>query len=163
VEATGAHAFVVEVERVQLSCCYVGPVGSTSRLVRADRAAFDLRWVLQRFVELFRGGRSRTRAVRVRRAVTGDDTLFRWHQQIVGGQDDRREVTVTLLGGPDVGPLVRWHLTGAWPRRWAGPELDGRRDAVAIEEVELVYDRLEQVRLGPSPRRAPAPEPRSRP
>ena len=78
----------------------------------------------------------------LRRALTRSTELYDWRRRIVDGADDRRTVTIQQL--ESAGGLVvnAWRLEGAWPCRWSGPAFNAATDAIALEELELVFDEL---------------------
>jgi hypothetical protein len=84
----------------------------------------------------------RVAPVILRRALTTSTELYDWRRVIVSGKDDRRDVTIRQLSAPG-GPVVNaWRLTRAWPSRWSGPAFDAMSNAVAYEELELIFDDL---------------------
>jgi hypothetical protein len=78
----------------------------------------------------------------LRRAVTRSTELYDWRRKIVGGNDDRRPVTIQQLEAP-AGAIVNvWRLEQAWPCRWSGPAFNAVESGVAYEELELAFDDL---------------------
>lgn len=82
-------------------------------------------------------------SVTLRRAITPSRELFSWYEAVREGRDARRDVRIDLLDGPAGDPVVSWRLRRARPIRWSGPSLDGLESAIAMEELELVFERLE--------------------
>ena len=78
----------------------------------------------------------------LRRALGHDRRLFDWRDRILSGKSDKRLVTIRQLD--TVGGLAMniWLLEGAWPCRWSGPAFNANATEVAMEEIELAYDRL---------------------
>jgi phage tail-like protein len=74
----------------------------------------------------------------LKRGVTDVDTLWSWHQKVVRGSVRRRNGSVYLLDRAGF-PAMWWNFTGAYPVKWAGPELRAEQGAVAVEQVELVH------------------------
>ena len=67
-----------------------------------------------------------------------DTALWDWHQDVIAGTVTRKTVSVVLLD--DIGGEAwRWVLTGAFPAKWSGAELDASASAVAAETIELVH------------------------
>jgi phage tail-like protein len=79
----------------------------------------------------------------LRRAVSGDRQLYDLRARRESGSRDTSEVVIELWNAAYTRPVAAWGLVGAEPTRWRGPELDAMRRAVAFEELELRYDRLE--------------------
>lgn len=84
----------------------------------------------------------------LRRALTTSTELYDWRRQIVGGKDDRRDVTIRLLSAPGGEIVNSWTLMRAWPCRWSGPAFDAMKNDVACEELELTFDDLVWQRRG---------------
>jgi phage tail-like protein len=82
-------------------------------------------------------------SVTLRRAITPCRALFSWYEAVRDGQDGRRDVRIDLLDGPGGDPVVSWRLRRARPIRWSGPSLDGLESAIAMEELEIAFERLE--------------------
>ena len=78
----------------------------------------------------------------LRRALTSSTELYDWRRLIVGGKDDRRDVTVRQLSAPGGKVVNAWRLTRAWPCRWSGPAFDAMKHDVACEEIELTFEDL---------------------
>jgi phage tail-like protein len=91
--------------------------------------------------------RARTKIARryanvvLRRALGRDRRLFAWRESIMAGERDRRRVEIRQLGD-DFEPVSSWVLEGAWPCRWAGPVFDANASQIAMEEIELAFDKL---------------------
>lgn len=78
----------------------------------------------------------------LRRALSASTELYDWRRLIVGGTDDRRDVTIRQLSAPGGKVVNAWTLTRAWPVRWSGPAFDAMRSDVACEELELTFEDL---------------------
>jgi phage tail-like protein len=78
----------------------------------------------------------------LRRALTASTELYDWRQRIVGGRDDRRDVTIRQLSAPGGEVVNAWRLVRAWPCRWSGPAFDAMKADIALEELELAFDGL---------------------
>ena len=77
----------------------------------------------------------------LRRALGRDRRLFAWRESIMAGKRDRRRLEIRQLDD-DFEPVSSWVLEGAWPCRWAGPVFDANASQIAMEEIELAFDRL---------------------
>jgi phage tail-like protein len=75
----------------------------------------------------------------LRRALSRSTELFDWRRRIVHGTDDRRDVTIHQLEGPDAAVANSWRLVDAWPCRWSGPAFNALSGELAIEELELAF------------------------
>jgi phage tail-like protein len=83
--------------------------------------------------------------VTLKRGVIGDLGLAEWIQTIRNGaQDQKRRVTVQLLSEDRADVAQQWQLTGACPIKYTGPTLNGNGTEVAIEELVLSCEMIEQ-------------------
>ncbi len=127
-EPVGTSHFRVFIDGVEVAFSFVG--GLTSEASETD------------LEDEKRGAVHRWRRVVLRRAITQSKGLFRWRQAVVEGREDHREVRIEQYD-PAAERLVNaWVLHEAWPCRWSGPAFDAMIAAVAMEEVELCFDRV---------------------
>lgn len=82
----------------------------------------------------------RNEPVILRRGIDGSLRLWRWRNARRNGDDARRNVTITLLNEIRE-PVLAVRLFRVV--RFALPLLDTGGGAVAVEELTLVYERLE--------------------
>lgn len=75
----------------------------------------------------------------LKRGLADEDSLWSWHQRVVAGQVERKEIAVLLL---DHAGEVKWRWTfrDACPVKWSGPEFHADRAEVAFESIELVHN-----------------------
>lgn len=80
----------------------------------------------------------------LRRGFTADHTFFQWWRRVAEGNLDRRNITVTLRDqrGRDV---ARWAFYNALPAKYTGPSLRARGNDVAMESLELEFERMELI------------------
>ncbi|HET9938704.1 MAG TPA: phage tail protein [Gaiella sp.] len=89
-------------------------------------------------------GRATTDNVVLRRGITGDLSLYQWWDATRNGDPNvRRTVRVHLLAEDRSGPVYTWKLLRAWPSVIEFGPLRGLGQEVAVETLELAYDRLE--------------------
>jgi phage tail-like protein len=67
-----------------------------------------------------------------------DDYLWSWHEKVVEGRIERRDLTVSLHDERD-DEVWRWLVERAFPVKWSGTDLDGGSAQVLVESVELVH------------------------
>jgi phage tail-like protein len=118
------NCFEVEIGDREIGFAQVGPLASVTD-------ASESREPVHRFAPVV-----------LRRALTTSTELYDWRRQIVGGRDDRRDVTVRQLSAPGGKVVNAWRLVRAWPSRWTGPSFDALRGDIAFEELELTFDDL---------------------
>ena len=79
-----------------------------------------------------------------KRGVIGAQDLYEWVNSIRdGNQDQLKKVTVTLLSESRE-PVMRWKLLGARPIKYTAPSFNGKGTDLAIEELVLAIERIEQ-------------------
>ena len=79
------------------------------------------------------------RIVCLRRAMTGDRTLYRWYREASRGKCPDQPVVVVQLDAPCGEPVNAWQLEEAVPVRWSGPCFDAHDAGLAMEELALRY------------------------
>ena len=87
-------------------------------------------------------------AVQFKRGITGSLALWTWRKQVRDGSataPPSATVRVKLLNeNHDAGsPAMTWVLYGAWPSKITGPSLNAKGNDIAIEQVDLVVERLD--------------------
>ena len=88
-------------------------------------------------------GQTKYGNITLRRGVTDDTDLYRWHLNSASGTIDRRNGSVVLRDRTGA-EQARWNFFAAWPLRWEGPALNAEGNDVAIEALELAVERLER-------------------
>ncbi len=78
----------------------------------------------------------------LRRSLGRDRSLYQWREAIMAGKKSRRRVEIRLMDDTGEGERGSWILENAWPWRWAGPLFDANATEIAMEEIELAYERL---------------------
>ena len=73
--------------------------------------------------------------------VAGDNEIFEWFKGGSFGKAEQRDVTISLLNEAHE-PVMVWKLARAWISRMDGPVLDGKGNAVAIEEMTLCSEEI---------------------
>ena len=76
--------------------------------------------------------------ITLKRGYTIDAAMWRWY---AGGENDRRNVTITLLDEAR-SPVMSWLAEGAWILNLMGPTFNATGNDVAIESIELVLEKL---------------------
>jgi phage tail-like protein len=84
--------------------------------------------------------------VTFKRGVIGDiATLYSWIDNVRNGsQNERRTVTVQLMDESRTNPVQQWVLSNAFPTKLSGPSFMGRGTDVAVEELVLMAERIDQ-------------------
>ncbi len=95
---------------------------------------------LQRNVRKLVGLRKYTNLT-LKRGYTPDSALWKWYNNIMNGEPDRRNVTIVLMNEARE-PVLRWHAENAWINKIEGPAFKASGNEVAMESVELVHEGL---------------------
>jgi phage tail-like protein len=98
---------------------------------------------LNEYSHQFRG-RAKFGPLVLKRGITLNDQLWRWHQDVLQGNFERRNGTIYLLHNTHI-PVVWWNFRKAFPSKWTGPELRASSSEVAFESVELLHQGLSRL------------------
>jgi phage tail-like protein len=80
----------------------------------------------------------------LRRGIIGSLDLYEWWNEVRNGSvAAARTVTVTLLSEDHAQPVLTWKFLHARPAKYTGPVLNAGGNEVAIEEIELAFERME--------------------
>jgi phage tail-like protein len=82
--------------------------------------------------------------VTMKRGVIGElAILHAWLVNVRDGADDRRTITINLMGEDRITVAQTWTLSNAKPMKYTGPSLTGKGTDVAIEEVAFAYEHMD--------------------
>jgi phage tail-like protein len=81
----------------------------------------------------------------LKRGLTGTTALWQWRQEVRDGSTAFPPVrnVVIQLQDEQHRPVYKWTLTNAWCTKLSGPGLKGQGNELAIETMELAFDRLD--------------------
>lgn len=83
--------------------------------------------------------------VTLKRGVMGYDDLYKWLKDVRdGAQDQLKQVIIELKSEDRDTTAQRWVLKEARPIKYTGPSLNGKGTDVAIEELVLACEDIEQ-------------------
>lgn len=92
------------------------------------------------------GRQNYTNVVFKRGIVTDGAPLWEWYNSVsdYGREFERKAVTIAVIAddSSDADKKI-YTFIEAWPCRYKGPSLDALVDAVAVEEIEFAYEKLE--------------------
>ena len=74
----------------------------------------------------------------LKRGITDVTDLWEWHQQIVGGDIQRKTISIVLLDSLGE-EKWRWVFRDAYPVKWNGTDLNATGNTVAVESVEFAH------------------------
>ncbi|MGB4827036.1 MAG: phage tail protein [Paracoccaceae bacterium] len=86
--------------------------------------------------------------VQLKRGITGSTALWDWRKEVRDGGSTfpaSRNVTIKLLSETHDrnAPAMTWTLTNAWPSKLTGPTLSAKGNDFAVEQLDLVHDRMD--------------------
>jgi phage tail-like protein len=74
----------------------------------------------------------------LKRGITDAAELWEWHQRVVGGDIERKTVSVVMLDSRRQ-EKWRWVFRDAYPVKWNGTDLNATGSTVLVESVELAH------------------------
>ena len=81
----------------------------------------------------------------LKRGITGSLFLWNWRKEVRDGSSSFppvRDVVIELANDQHQA-VMKWKLTNAWCCKLSGPTLNAKGNEIAIESMELAYDRLD--------------------
>jgi len=78
----------------------------------------------------------------LQRGLTKDTTFWNWLHTVMSGTIKRRDIVLKLKSGFKGESAWGWEFTNAYPLKWSGPDLTGGANGMAIESIELTYERF---------------------
>lgn len=84
--------------------------------------------------------------IKLTKGVVPNMRLWTWCKAIMDGEVDRRDGSIHMLGdrGDKLIPTVSYNFFGAWPCSWTGLKVDGKGNALLVEELELAVYYVER-------------------
>lgn len=79
--------------------------------------------------------------ITLKRGMTENDTLWRWHQSTVNGNVQRRNGRVILLDEKG-SETWYWMFSDGYPIKWTGPDFKADNNTTAVEAIELAHHGL---------------------
>lgn len=75
----------------------------------------------------------------LKRGLADAADLWQWHQDVVNGKIERRQVTIVLIdiSGQDT---WRWVVEKAYPVKWSGASFNASTNAFLVESVDFVHN-----------------------
>lgn len=81
----------------------------------------------------------------LKRGITGGTYLWDWRKEVRDGgttYPPTRNVTIQLQDEKHQN-VYKWTLTNAWCCKLSGPSLNAKNNEIAIETMELAYERID--------------------
>jgi len=77
--------------------------------------------------------------------LTASKEMWLWMDSSIKGTPRKVHVTIAFLAQDGTTEAVRFNLNNAWPTSWSGAPLDALGNEIAIEQLTLVYEKIERV------------------
>jgi phage tail-like protein len=109
-----------------------------------------------------RVGQSKWSTVTLKYATTATYDMMEWRDSYLKGSGFKERANTRcaiVLRGLDGAEKRRFTLIGAWPVSWEGPQLAAGGSALAIETIEIAFDRVLIDAKGDNPPPPPPPPP----
>ncbi|MCB0258576.1 MAG: phage tail protein [Calditrichaeota bacterium] len=79
----------------------------------------------------------------LKKGLADQDTLWKWHRDVVAGKIKRTTVQIMLLkdrlANPSDAIAYTWSFKDAYPVKWSGPDLKADGNTVAFESIEIAH------------------------
>jgi phage tail-like protein len=79
----------------------------------------------------------------LRRGIADATELWQWHQDVVNGKIERRQISIVLTDALGQ-EKWRWIFEKAYPVKWSGSELNASTNAVFVENVEFAHNGIKR-------------------
>ncbi len=81
-------------------------------------------------------------ALTLKRALVSDSALIDWFRAAIENLEIKPvELTVSLLN-EQFEAVTSWNFTKVWPTKWSFSNLNAEQNAIAVETIELAYQRF---------------------
>jgi phage tail-like protein len=79
----------------------------------------------------------------LKRGLADRTELWQWHQDVINGRIERRQITVVLVdtGGADT---WRWMFEAAYPVKWSGASLNATTSAIFVESLDFAHNGIKR-------------------
>lgn len=81
----------------------------------------------------------------MQRGMTEDATFWKWIQDVMSGKIERKDVVIKMQEDFKGESVWGWEFSNAYPTMWQGPDLVSSGQRMAIESIELTYERFETI------------------
>jgi phage tail-like protein len=89
-------------------------------------------------------GRVKYANLMLKRGMTDDLELYKWHLSVVQGAIQRKNGSILLLDRAG-NQVARWDFTQAWPTKCDGPDLNAEDNKIAFDSYEIACTTLQRV------------------
>lgn len=127
--------FIVTVENMRAGFSEVGGLSSETDIIEYREGNEN---IFSRKLP----GKTKHSNISLKRGYTADSKdLVAWRKTVTDGKTVRKGGTITLLNEARQ-PALTWEFSDGWPSKLAGPAMNAKTNEVAIEEMEICFEKL---------------------
>ncbi|WP_135534612.1 phage tail protein [Halostella pelagica] len=78
----------------------------------------------------------------LQRGLTKDTSFWHWIQEVMSGEVTRKNLVIKIKDSFKGDSTWGWEFKNAYPTKWRGPDLASHQRGMAIESIELAYERF---------------------
>jgi phage tail-like protein len=83
-------------------------------------------------------------ALSLKWGATASLDIYEWFKAGIDGAVQRKNISIIAVNeaGDDE---ARWNVSNAWPSKYTPPELSAKANEVAVESLEITFERIDKV------------------
>jgi phage tail-like protein len=90
-------------------------------------------------------GQTKHSNLSLKRGFTDDTQLWKWYEDVMTGRTEKIRKNISVVQLDMAGQEVfRWNLFQAFPVKYTAPSFNAKGNDLAIETLELAYERVER-------------------
>ncbi len=87
--------------------------------------------------------RTKQSNVTLKRGIV-DRVMWDWYFNLTQGIVDPKNGSILVRDRSGQNVVMEWHIRGAFPCKWMGPDLNATQNSVAVETLELCHQGIER-------------------
>jgi phage tail-like protein len=93
-------------------------------------------------------GRLKWTEITLKRGITDTLDIWDWRQKVIAGtmQEARANCSIIMFDR-NYTPAARWNFINAWPKKVTGPNVKSDSNEIGVEELVLVHEGMERVKV----------------
>jgi phage tail-like protein len=118
-------------------------IGSESEVIEYKASTKDDYHTIQQIP-----GRLKWQKINLKRGLTDSMEAWTWRRMVEDGKVETARANGTIIMVNQEGvPVAQWDFFRSWPSKLSGPTLNSTSNEVAVEELEIVHERLIRVKV----------------
>lgn len=90
-------------------------------------------------------GQTKHSNLSLKRGYTSDDQLWKWFEDVMTGRTEKIRKNISVIQIDMAGDEVfRWNVFQSFPVKYTAPSYNAKGNDLAIETLEIVYERIER-------------------